>query len=234
MGKPAEFKNKHYKAEIILLTVRWYLRYGLTYRHLTEMMAERGLSISHTTIMRWVHEYGPKLDQKLRKRLRMAGDSYRVDETYVRIKGRWYYLYRAVDKEGNTIDFLLSKHRDQLAAARFLKKALNAEHTVPPRVINTDENAAYGPAIESAKSVGALGKDVEHRKVKYLNNNIESDHRRVKKLIKYSLWLRSFRTAYKTIRGYEAMHMIMKGQMKNAKTSLEQKREIEGLFGLAA
>ena len=127
MGKPAEFKNKHYKAEIILLTVRWYLRYGLTYRHLVEMMAERGLEISHTTIMRLVHQYGPKLDQKLRKRLRMSGDSYRVDETYVRIKGRWYYLYRAVDKEGNTIDFLLSKHRDQLAAARFLKKALNSE-----------------------------------------------------------------------------------------------------------
>ncbi|MFK7827042.1 MAG: IS6 family transposase [Oligoflexales bacterium] len=163
-----------------------------------------------------------------------TGDSYRVDETYVRIKGRWYYLYRAVDKDGNTIDFLLSKHRDQLAAARFLKKALNEEHTVAPIVINTNENAAYGPAIESAKSVGVLGKEVEYRKVKYLNNNIESDHRRVKKLIKFGLWLKSFRTAYKTIRGYEAMHMIMKGQMKNAKTSLEQKREIEKLFGLAA
>ena len=124
MGKPAEFKNKHYKAEIILLTVRWYLRYGLTCRHLTEMMAERSLSIFHTTIMRWVHEHGPKLDQKLRNRLRKTGDSYRVNEIYVRVKGKWYYLYRAVDKEGNTIDFLLSKHRYQLAAARFLKKAV--------------------------------------------------------------------------------------------------------------
>ena len=88
MGKPADFKYKHFKPEITLLTVRWYLRYGLTYRHLTEMMEERGLTISHTTIMRWVHQYGPKLDQKLRKRLRKTGDSFRADETYVRIKGR--------------------------------------------------------------------------------------------------------------------------------------------------
>ena len=102
---------------------------------------------------------------------------------------------------------------------------------MPPRVIDTDENSAYAPAIDSAKNVGAHKDDVEHRKVKYLNNNIESDHRRVKKLIKYGLWLRSFRSAYKTIPGHEAMHM--KGQMKEANPSLEQKREIERLFGLA-
>ena len=193
MRTPADFKYKQFKPEIILLTVRWYLRYGLTYRDLVEIMAERGLVISHTTIMRWVHEYGSKLEQKLHNKLRKTGDPYRVDETYIKIKGKWYYLCRAVDKEGSTIDFLLSKHRDQLTAARFLKKALGAKHTQPPRVINTDENASYAPAIESAKSFGDIDKDVEHRKVKYLNNNIEYDHRRIKKLIKYGLRLRSLK-----------------------------------------
>ena len=152
----------------------------------------------------------------------------------MKIKGKWKYLYRAVDKQGNTLDFYLSSYRDQLAAARFLKKLILAWHTSVPRVINTDENAAYGPATCSAKQTGNLPDDTEHRKVKYLNNRIECDHRRIKRLIKYGLGFHSFKTGYKTIRGYEAMYMIRKGQIKNTKSYLDQVRMIEELFGLAA
>jgi transposase, IS6 family len=152
------FKYKQFKSEIILLCVRWYLRYGLTYRDLTEMMAERGLSMAHTTPMRWVHQYAPELDKRTRPHLKETGDSWKVDETYIKVKGEWMYLYRAVDKEGATIDFYLSAHRDQLAAARFLKKALGADHNTIPRVINVDKNASYPPAIESAKKLAIFPK----------------------------------------------------------------------------
>ena len=234
LKKPVAFKWKHYEAEIILLNVRWYLRYKLTYRDLVEMMEERGLNIAHTTIMRWVHEYGPELDKRVRRRLKKTGDSWKLDETYIKVKGQWKYLYRAVDKEGNTLDFYLSAHRDQLAAARFLKKLLLAKHTIKPRVINTDKNPAYDPAIESAKKTNDLEEDTEHRKVKYLNNRVESDHRPIKSLIKTGLGFASYRTAYKTIRGFEAMHMIRKGQMRNGDTYMQQVRNIGIMFGLEA
>ena len=158
------FKYKQFKAEIILLNVRWYLRYNLTYRDLVEMMAERGLSLAHTTIMRWVHQYSSELDKRTRPHLRPTGYSWKVDETYVKVKGRWMYLYRAVDKEGTTIDFYLSVHRDQLAAARFLKKALGADHNTIPRVINV-KNTSYPPAVDSAKTSGYLPEETELRQV---------------------------------------------------------------------
>jgi transposase-like protein len=135
------------------------------------MMAERGLSMAHTTIMRWVHQYSSELDKRTRPHLRPTGDSWKVDETYVKVKGRWMYLYRAVDKEGMTIDFYLSVHRDQLAAARFLKKALGADHNTIPRVINVDKNASYPPAVDSAKTSGYLPEETELRQVKYLGSS---------------------------------------------------------------
>ena len=233
-SNPSLFKWKHFQADIILQCIRWYLRYSLTYRDLVEMMVERGIKVSHTTIMRWVHQYAPELDKKIRRKLKHTGDSWKLDETYIKIKGKWKYLYRAVDKQGNTLDFYLSSHRDQLAAARFLKKLILAGHTTIPRVINTDENASYGPAIKSAKQTGSLPAETEHRKVKYLNNRIECDHRRIKRLIRYGLGFHSFKTGYKTIRGYEAMYMIRKGQVKNTKSYLDQVIMIEELFGLSA
>ncbi len=236
MPTPANlFKYKHFKSEIILLCVRWYLRYALTYRDLTEMMAEMGLSMAHTTIMRWVHQFAPELDKRTRPHLKSTGDSWKVDETYIKIKGRWMYLYRAVDKAGATIDFYLSAHRDQLAAARFLKKALSADHNTIPRVINVDKNASYPPAIDSAKQAGLLPDETKLRQVKYLNNRVECDHRRIKKLINHGLGFRGFWTAHKTIRGYETMHMIRKGQVALSHGSyMEQVNFIEGLFGVAA
>ena len=233
-SKPAAFKWKHYQSDILLQCVRWYLRYAVTYRDLVEMMSERGVSVAHTTIMRWVHEYGPLLDKRIRRKLKKTGDSWKLDETYVKVKGQWKYLYRAVDKEGNTLDFYLSSHRDQLAASRFLKKLLLGRHTITPRVINTDENPAYIPAIQKAKDTGYLPKKTDHRQVKYLNNRIECDHRRIKRLIKYGLGFHSLRTGNKTIRGYEAMYMIRKGQVKNTTTYLEQVKMIGELFGVAA
>jgi len=118
------FKWKHYAGEMIFLNVRWYLKYALSYRNLEEMMAERGVKVDHTTIMRWVHQYSPEIEKKVRSYLRPTNDSWRMDETYIRVKGEWKYLYRAVDSNRNTIDFMLSAKRNKKAAKRFLKKAL--------------------------------------------------------------------------------------------------------------
>jgi transposase-like protein len=122
------FKWKHYEGVIILLCIRWYLKYPLSYRNLKEMMEERGLKLSHTTIMRWVHQYSSEIEKKIRKYLKMTNDSWRVDETYIKVKGKWVYLYRAVDSEGNTIDFMLNEKRDKNAAKEFLEKALKSKH----------------------------------------------------------------------------------------------------------
>ena len=145
MKKENLFKWKHYQPNIILLTVRWYLRYNLSFRDLVEMMEERGLSIAHTTIMRWVHQYRP---EKVRRHLKTTNDSWRVDETYVKVKGQWIYLYRAVDSEGNTIDFYLSESRNKQAAKRFFKKALAASHICKPRIITVDKKPAYPVVIQ--------------------------------------------------------------------------------------
>ena len=112
MRDPALFKWRHFEAEIILCTVRWYLRYTLSYRDVEELMHERGVSVDHTTVFRWVQRYAPELERRCRPLLKATNDSYRIDETYIKIKKQWYYLYRAVDSEENTIDFMLSATRD--------------------------------------------------------------------------------------------------------------------------
>ena len=147
------FKWKHYAGEIILLNVRWYLKYALSYRNLQEMMAERGVEVDHTTIMRWVHQYSPEIDKKIRKHLRPTNDSWRVDETYIKVKGEWKYLYRAVDSDGSTIDFMLSAKRDRKAVQRFFKKALGSNHNQMPRVITVDKNPAYPAAVNELKNI---------------------------------------------------------------------------------
>jgi IS6 family transposase len=206
------FKWKHYESEMILLTVRWYLKCSLSYRDVAEMMKERGMTISHTTIMRWVHEFGPEIDKRIRPYLKPTNDSYRVDETYVKVKGQWNYLYRAVDSNGNTIDFMLSANRDTDSAKRFFKKALSSPHNQSPRVITVDKNAAYPPAIKQLMNEKALPKETLIRQKKYLNNIIEQDHRFIKKITKPMLGFKSFLTADQTLKGIEAMHMIRKGQ----------------------
>ena len=225
----------HYQPDIILLTVRWYLRYNLSFRDLVEMMEERGLSIAHTTIMRWVHQYGPELDKRIRRHLKQTNDSWRVDETYIKVKGQWMYLYRAVDSEGNTIDFYLSKTRDQKAAKRFFKKALRSFHVSKPRVITVDKNPAYPVAIQQLKQEKKIPEGIQIRQVKYLNNIVEQDHRFIKKRVRSMLGFKSFRTAKAIISGIEAMHMVKKGQLVlQDKSAQNQVKIIHKLFGIAA
>jgi IS6 family transposase len=160
-----------------------YLRYALSYRDVEELMQERGLPVDYTTIFRWVQRYAPALDQRCRPRLKATNDSYRVDETYIKIKKRWYYLYRAVDSMGATLDFMLSATRDAEAAERFFRQVLQAFHTRTPRVITVDQNAAYPPAFELLQQEGTLPEICRLRKCKYLNNVVEHDHRFVKRRV---------------------------------------------------
>jgi transposase-like protein len=229
------FKFKQYESEIILLTIRWYLKYSLSYRNLVEMMEERGLHMAHTTIMRWVHQFGPELDKRIRPYLKPTNDSFRVDETYIKVKGQSKYLYRAVDSSGNTIDFMLSENRDTPAAKRFFKKALTSPHNQSPRVITVDKNPAYPTAVQQLKNEKVLKQQTMIRQQKYLNNIIEQDHRFIKKVIKPMLGFKSFKTAEKTIAGIEVMHMLRKGQVEcNHSSALSTVKFINKLFGLIA
>jgi transposase, IS6 family len=189
------FKWLHCRGEIILIRVRWYLRYALSYRDLEEMMRGRGLSLDHTTIYRWVQAYAPELEKRIRPHLRPTSDSYRVDETYVKVKGAWKYLYRAVDSTGQTIDFMLSAKRDARAAKRFFRKILKAASHSSPRVINVDKNPAYPPAVEQLKEEGTLPNRTQLRQCKYLNNLIEQDHRFIKRRVTLGLGFFRFNTA---------------------------------------
>ncbi|MGH1145977.1 IS6 family transposase [Bacillus pseudomycoides] len=235
MKKENLFKWKHYQPDMILLTVRWYLRYNLSFRDLVEMMEERGLSIAHTTIMRWVHQYGPELDERVRRHLKTTNDSWRVDETYVKVKGQWMYLYRAVDSEGNTIDFYLSESRDKQAAKRFFKKALAASHICKPRVITVDKNPAYPVAIQELKEEKHMPEGIQIRQVKYLNNIVEQDHRFIKKRVRSMLGSKSYETATSILSGVEAMHMMKKGQLNlQVKSAQNEVGFIHKLFGIAS
>jgi len=200
------------------------------------MVNERGLDVNHTTIHRWVQRYGPEIEKRCRTHLSLTNDSWRVDETYIKVKGEQKYLYRAVDSQGKTIDFLLSAHRDAEAAKRFFRKAMQAAHNQEPRVINVDKNAAIPKAIDELKEKKELSKGVELRQNKYLNNRIEQDHRFIKRLVKPGMGFGSFNTARRTIKGYEIMHMLRKGQVKKVEKGAVRERVkfIAGIFGVAA
>src|SRR6266478_5084519 len=189
--------------------VRWYLAYPLSYRHVEELMEERGVPVDHATIQRWVVKYSPQLEEAFHRRKRPVWVSWRMDETYIKIKGAWYYLYRAVDKQGQTIDFLLTAQRDEQAAKRFLTKAIR-RHGVPEK-ITIDGSAANEAAIKSYNE--AHGTAIAIRKIKYLNNIVEQDHRAVKRVTRPMLGFKSFDAAQGTLVGVELMHMIKKKQM---------------------
>ncbi len=201
MDTTTPFKWRHFQAEMILLCVRWYLRYPLSYRDVEEMMRERGLHVDHTTIYRWVQRYAPELEQRCRSYLKATTDSWRVDETYVKVKKVWMYLYRAVDSQGNTLEFLLSPRRDTEAAKRFFSKALAVPHSSTPRVITVDKNAAYPKAFKELKAEGIMPDPCELRQSKYLNNLVERDHRFIKRLVKLGMGFFSFETAWRTRAG---------------------------------
>jgi transposase, IS6 family len=215
-SKKNPFRGRQFTAEVILWAVRWYLQFPISYRDLERMLSDRGVQVDHTTLFRWIQAYAPELDKRIRPHLRTTNGSWRVDETYIRVKGEWVYLYRAVDGAGQTIDFLLSPKRDAAAARRFFRKALKQLHTVKPRTITVDQNAAYPIAAEAMKRNGELWQIAKLRQSKYVNNIVEQDHRRIKRLVRPGLGFKTFRAASQTIAGYEVMAMIRKGQVTNA------------------
>jgi transposase-like protein len=209
----AEFKGRHFTGEVILWAVRWYLKFPVSYRDLELMLADRGVAVDRLTIFRWIQAYAADLEKRLRPHLRACNGSWRVDETYIKVKGRWTYLYRTVDSRGQTVDFLFSARRDAAAAKRFFRKVLGQPHTVNPRTITVDKNAAYPKAVAKMKGAGKLWRRSRLRQCKYLNNITEQDHRRIKRLTGPGLGFGSFRTARRTLAGYEATAMIKKGQV---------------------
>jgi len=230
----ALFHGRHFDRSIIILCVRWYITYKLSYRDLVELMAERGVDVSHTTILRWVQHYVPEFAKRWSRYARPVGTSWRVDETYIRVGGRWTYLYRAVDKHGLTVDFLLSEHRDMSAAKQFFTRAIE-RHGAPER-ITLDGYPATHSAVAELKKSGMLRPQTKVWTSKYLNNIVEQDHRSIKRRVNASLGFRSFDGAQRTIQGYEAMHMIRKGQVRwlSKGNIAAQVRFIQVIFGVAA
>ena len=230
------FKWRHYAPDVILLCVRWYCRYALSYRDLEEIMCERGLTVDHSTVFRWVQRYAPEINKRIRQHLKMSGTSYRVDETYVKVGKAWKYLYRAVDKEGNTIEFMLSAKRDIAAAKRFFKKMMRADHRRLPFSISTDKHASYPEAFTASQEEKILPFDCRLRRTKYLNNVIEQDHRAVRRRWRAMQCFRSFHTAERTLEGVEALHMMHKGQVKrlDGRDALGQAKFVMSLFKIAA
>jgi len=230
------FKWRHYAPDIILLCVRWYCRYQLSYRDVEEINRERGLDVDHSTVFRWVQRYATEINKRIRPHLKLGGASYRIDETYVKVGKQWKYLYRAVDKEGNTNDFMLSAKRDVSAAKRFFKKVMRADHRRLPFSISVDKHASYPEAFTSFQEEKGLPLDCRLRRVKYLKNVIEQDHRFIRRRWRAMQCFRTFHTAERTLEGVEAMHILHKGQVKRLKgdDAAGQAKFVESLFQVAA
>lgn len=219
------FKWRHFKKEIILLAVRWYLSYSLSYRDIEEMMLERGISVDHSTINRWVIHYSPLLENEFKKkRKKKTGSSWRMDETYIKIKGVWHYLYRAVDKDGDTIDFMLSKKRDEPAATAFFTKAIGSSGL--PEKVTIDKSGANNAGLKAINFqliifylLGCSLMQIDIRQIKYLNNIVEQDHRGIKRITNPMMGFKSFSTAEATISGIELCRMLKKGQHIDTKNS---------------
>ena len=223
-----DFKGSQFEREIILWGVRWYVAYPISYRQLEEMMGERGVAVDHATLNRWVIKYAPEFEKQFRRRQRSVGKSWRMDETYVKIKGKWAYLYRAVDKEGHTIDFLLTPTRDRDAAEAFLRKAIRTQGL--PEKITIDQSGSNTAAITHYNKIHKTAIVIRHSK--YLNNLVEQDHRAVKRLTRPMLGFKSFWSARCTIAGIETMHAIRKGQL--AATGNASHTPAEQFYALAA
>jgi len=226
---PVSFKGAHFPQDIILMGMRWYVVYPLSSRHVEELMEERGVSVDHATIQRWVVKYSAQLEEAFYRRKRPVGRSWRMDETYIRVKGEWRYLYRAVDKTGQTMDVLLTEHRDTEAALRVLTQAIH-RHGVPDK-ITIDGSEANEAAIKRYNE--EHGTAIIIRQVKYLNNMVEQDHRGVKRVTRPMLGFKSFDAAQSTLVGIELMHMLKKRQLV-AEEGGEGLTPAEQFYALAA
>ena len=222
------FKGRHFQHDMILQSVRWYLAYSLSYRDIEELMHERGFSVDHSTINRWVLHYSPQLDAAFRRKKNRVGKRWRMDETYIKVKGQWKYYYRAVDKQGQTIDFLLTATRDTQAALRFLKKAI--AQNGKPSLVNIDQSGANTAGFKQVNRDNTTR--ITIRQCKYLNNIIEQDHRRIKRLTRPMLGFKNFHAAQRTLAGIEVIAMIKKGQMKTL--AGDRKTPAEMFYALAA
>ncbi|WP_429347740.1 IS6 family transposase [Paraburkholderia sp. Clong3] len=214
-------KRLHYPLEVILLCVRWYVAYSLSLRNLEEMMAERGFEVDHSTVHRWVIKLVPLFEKAFRQHKRPVGKSWRMDKTYIKVRGQWKYLYRAVDKAGKTVDFLLRAHRDRAAARRYFEKSI--DQNGEPETITVDKSGANLAALQAINAERKT--PIKVRQVKYLNNVVEQDHRAIKRIVKPMMGFKDFRCARIILSGIELMHMIRKGQMKDAgaeRTAAEQ------------
>ena len=221
------FKGSQFEREIILWAVRWYVAYPISYRQLEEMMGERGVAVDHSTLNRWVIKYAPEFEKVFRRRQRPVGRSWRLDETYVKIKGKSAYFYRAVDKEGHTVDFLLTPTRDRDAAEAFLRKAILTQGL--PEKITIDKSGSNTAVIQHYNQTHQTAIVIRHSK--YLNNMVEQDHRSVKRLTRPMLGFKSFWSARCTIAGIETMHAIRKGQL--ATTGNVSQTPAEQFYALA-
>jgi putative transposase len=204
------FKGSRFEKEIILTNVYWYLRYSLSYRDLEEMAKDRGLEVDHSSLQRWVIKFTPQLEEIARKKKKPVGTSWRMDETYVKVNGKWKYLYRGVDKDNNTIDYLLTANRDKKAAKRFIIKSISSNGI--PKIINIDKSGSNTAAIEELNKENKT--NILIRQCKYLNNIVEQDHRFIKKIMKPMLGFKNFWAASITLAGIEIVRMIKKGQIK--------------------
>nr|WP_175166228.1 IS6 family transposase [Paraburkholderia fynbosensis] len=202
---------KHVRVDVILTCVRWYVAYPLSLRHLEEMMPERAISVDHSTVHRWAIKVLPVLEKTFRRHKKSVGRSWRMEETYIKVRGQWKYLYRAVDKEGNTVDFLLRAHRDKPTARRYFEKSI--EQNGEPETVTIDKSGAKLAALDTLNAERET--PIKIRQNKYLNNVIEQDHRAIKRRARPMLGFKSFRCGRILLSGIELMHMIAKGQMQD-------------------
>ncbi|MFB8344810.1 IS6 family transposase [Brucella cytisi] len=215
-----DFKGTHFPKSVILYAVFFYVRYSVSYLDLQEIMAERGVDVDHATLNRWVVRYSPQIADQAHKRKRSTLGSWRVDETYIKVKGKWSYLYRAVDRDGQTLEFMLSERRNLSAARRFFKKAI-VSNGVPHKVVidKSGANLTGAQAVNTILKITGTDQMIEILQVKYLNNILEQDHRFIKRITKHMLGFKAFHSASATIAGIEVAHMIRKGQFANDNSS---------------
>jgi transposase-like protein len=211
--RPPLFRKRHFEPIIIVTAVRWYLRFSLSLRDVEELMAERGLAVDHTTVWRWVQASAPEIGRRLQGQIKYKRATWFMDETYIRVAGRWMYLFRAVDNRGQTVDFYLSETRDREAAKRFLQAALANPDNRVPHVFSIDGSRSYPAAIRDLKAEGQIRPTARYRCRRYANNRIESDHRHIKRRLRAMQWPRTPATAWVVIQGIEAVQMIRKGQV---------------------
>ncbi len=209
-----DFKGIHFPKSVVLYAVYFYVRFGVSYRDLEEIMEERGVDIDHATLNRWVVKFSPMIAEEAQKRKRATENSWRTDETYIKVKGVWTYLYRAVDRDGQTLDFMLSERRDKAAARRFFNRSI-ATNGAPDRIV-IDQSGAHLAGIETInviRKIRGIGPLIKPVQSKYLNNLIEQDHRFIKKITRPMLGFKAFHSAAATLEGIEAAHMIGKDQI---------------------